>query len=145
MDTCKIWILGALALVGAEVAIAAGEREMLIGASEYAVNCASCHGMNGKGSGPVASSLSKAPPDLTQLMTRNNGRFPFFEVYEVISGETRMSPHGDPEMPVWGARLTRKAERKLGMEQRPYPGVNVDEIVEGRILRIVYYLRAIQE
>jgi mono/diheme cytochrome c family protein len=65
--------------------------------------CASCHGKDGKGSGPMAGSLRNAPADLTRIAERNGGPFPFLEVQKIISGE-RQGPatHGTREMPVWG-------------------------------------------
>lgn len=32
--------------------------------------CAACHGKEGRGDGPLASSLSRKPPDLTTLVSR---------------------------------------------------------------------------
>ena len=37
------------------------------GREMYVTYCAACHGVDGKGNGPVASSLKTAPTDLTQL------------------------------------------------------------------------------
>src|SRR5205085_11935441 len=34
----------------------------------YQANCATCHGMSGKGNGPVAAALSPRPSDFTQHM-----------------------------------------------------------------------------
>ena len=33
-----------------------------IGKNEFKTNCASCHGLEGKGNGPVVDLLKKAPP-----------------------------------------------------------------------------------
>ena len=65
--------------------------------------CATCHGKDAKGGGPMAASLRSAPPDLTRIAVRNGGSFPFLEVQKIISGE-RQPPatHGTREMPVWG-------------------------------------------
>ena len=38
-----------------------------IGKQEYLSNCASCHGKDAKGGGPVAGSLKLKVPDLTVL------------------------------------------------------------------------------
>jgi mono/diheme cytochrome c family protein len=125
-------------------AYAQDDFEETLGASEYQANCASCHGTTGKGDGPLAGELKTPPSDLTGLLERNDGSFPFFETYDVIAGNTVVTPHGDPDMPVWGTRLTYDTERSLEFGP-PYPEGAVREIVEGRILRIVYYLRSIQE
>lgn len=131
-------------LMMAQNAFAEEDFEETIGSREYQANCSSCHGMTGKGDGPLASELKTTPPDLTGLTARNQGSFPFFEVYDVIAGETVVTPHGDPEMPVWGTRLTFDTERSLEFGP-PFPEGAVREIVQGRILRITYYLRSIQE
>ena len=55
-----------------------------IGKMEYQASCASCHGTDGKGTGPVAPSLAKKPADLTTLAKQNNGVFPFERIYETI-------------------------------------------------------------
>jgi len=65
--------------------------------------CAACHGTDGKGNGPAASSLKTPPPDLTLISRRNGGKFPTLSVQKTISGEGVVtSPHGSREMPVWG-------------------------------------------
>jgi mono/diheme cytochrome c family protein len=68
----------------------------------YKEYCAACHGVEGKGNGPVSASLVKRPPDLTTLSRRHGGEFP----NEYVSGVLRFGPgfstHGSWEMPVWG-------------------------------------------
>ena len=65
--------------------------------------CATCHGKDAKGNGPMAPSLRIAPPDLTRLAVRNGGMFPFLQVQKIISGEQQpAATHGTREMPVWG-------------------------------------------
>jgi mono/diheme cytochrome c family protein len=65
--------------------------------------CATCHGKDGKGGGPMAGSLRVAPADLTRIAARNGGTFPFLQVQKIISGEQQPpATHGTREMPVWG-------------------------------------------
>ena len=64
--------------------------------------CAACHGADGKGTGPAAEALKKAPADLTMLARKNGGKFPGFEVLNYIKGDTGSPSHGSREMPVWG-------------------------------------------
>lgn len=63
--------------------------------------CASCHGVDATGNGPVASSLKKQPPNLTKIETKN-GKFPTEEVRKKISGNGDVPVHGKKDMPVWG-------------------------------------------
>lgn len=74
------------------------------GIEMYAVYCAPCHGVAGKGNGPAASALKTPPPDLTKLAARNHGKFPEAAVYTAIRGDANapIQAHGSPEMPVWG-------------------------------------------
>ncbi len=71
-----------------------------VGKFEYQVSCASCHGLDGKGKGPVSSELKVPPTDLTLLAKGNNGVFPFTRVYEVIDGRRAVISHGPRNMPV---------------------------------------------
>jgi mono/diheme cytochrome c family protein len=64
--------------------------------------CAVCHGAMGKGDGPAASALKKAPADLTQLTAKNGGKFPDIRVMRYISGEDAVAAHGTRDMPMWG-------------------------------------------
>ena len=69
--------------------------------------CASCHGASAKGDGPAAIALKQGAPDLTVLAKTNGGVFPSMHVYELIKGDTAVSAHGSPTMPVWGPVLSR--------------------------------------
>jgi mono/diheme cytochrome c family protein len=74
----------------------------LSGRDLFQFYCASCHGREGKGDGPVAASLKRPPPDLTAIASRHDGRFPTHEIERFVSGDTLLVAHGDREMPVWG-------------------------------------------
>jgi len=76
--------------------------DSMYGPDLFRMYCASCHGRDGKGGGPVASALKVPPPDLTVLSHRQKGVFPAFEVETVISGPPKVTAHGSDEMPVWG-------------------------------------------
>ena len=41
------------------------------GKAEYHSSCASCHGIDGKGNGPVSADLKVPPSDLTVLARKN--------------------------------------------------------------------------
>jgi mono/diheme cytochrome c family protein len=78
--------------------------------------CVSCHGVNGKGSGPAAAALKTPPPDLTKITQRNRGTFPFDLVQKIINGEAQSgAAHGSREMPVWGPIFSQIAwDQDLG-------------------------------
>ncbi len=64
--------------------------------------CASCHGKDGKGNGPVAPTLKATVPDLTIITVSNDGNFPVARMKRIIMGEGMIASHGSREMPVWG-------------------------------------------
>jgi mono/diheme cytochrome c family protein len=64
--------------------------------------CAACHGADGKGNGPAASALKKAPADLTLLSKKNGGKFPSLVVQNFIKGDSSPAAHGSRDMPMWG-------------------------------------------
>ncbi len=65
--------------------------------------CASCHGADGKGNGPAAAALKKAPADLTRLAAHtNDGKFPAGHVSRFIEGDDTVQAHGTRDMPIWG-------------------------------------------
>ncbi len=74
------------------------------GASVFRNYCAACHGLDGRGHGPVSKALKKKVPDLTKLSRRNGGAFPAIHVRTTImSGADDLSPaHGSKQMPIWG-------------------------------------------
>jgi mono/diheme cytochrome c family protein len=67
--------------------------------------CAPCHGVDGRGDGPVAPALRGGAPDLTLLRTRNGGVFPRALVIATITGDHEVLGHGTREMPVWSERF----------------------------------------
>ncbi|MFT5649005.1 MAG: hypothetical protein ACJAXK_001192 [Yoonia sp.] len=91
-----IIILGALALAGC---VDAPEPD---GKQAFIENCASCHGLDAKGSGPMSRNLIQMAPDLTTLASRNGGIFPRDYVMSTIDGLAR-APHFSGAMPEFGA------------------------------------------
>jgi len=74
----------------------------LQGADTYKAYCAACHGPDGKGNGPAATALKKAPADLTTIAKRNGRTFPTTDVESVIMGQQVLASHGSRDMPIWG-------------------------------------------
>ena len=83
----------------------------------YVAYCASCHGLTGKGDGPVSPALKSPMADLRTIAKRNNGAVPKEELEKMILGEKgSRAAHGSEDMPVWGP-VFRKVEndRDLGL------------------------------
>lgn len=118
-----------------------GSGEEIIGTYQFRQNCASCHGKQGKGDGPVAKFLNVEVPDLTTLAQRNDGQFPFLKVFHIIDGRQTVRAHGDAMMPVWGTVYRYEA----GGDEQPINRMATETIVRGRVLELVNYLAAIQE
>ncbi len=115
-------------------------QESIFGKASYDRNCAVCHGPDGAGDGSVAELFEVKPRNLKTLAADNNGAFPFSEVYQSINGRREIQAHGSSEMPIWGDVFLADA-----LPKTIHPGVEAEEIVQGRILSLVYYLQSIQE
>ncbi|HEY3515446.1 MAG TPA: cytochrome c [Gammaproteobacteria bacterium] len=84
------------------MAFDAATLEDYSGEELYARFCASCHGTEARGDGPVSRSLNVAVPDLTRITSRY-GQFPAGLIRDVIDGRgIDKRAHGTREMPVWG-------------------------------------------
>jgi mono/diheme cytochrome c family protein len=108
-------------------------QQQLGGGTIYRTYCGSCHGIAGKGDGPLAEHLRTRPPDLTQIARRNNGVFSADQVAAIIDGRKPISGHGGGDMPVWGDSFKQSA---AGGDEAT---------VKGRIDALVDHLRSIQE
>jgi len=71
------------------------------GADLYVGHCATCHGSEGTGQGPMAGVLLIKPVNLTTLAAKNDGVFPTARVVARIDGRDPLVSHGSP-MPVYG-------------------------------------------
>lgn len=129
----------AIATVAASVQAEPGPaRAVDLGKVEFESQCASCHGVGGKGNGPVTPWLTKAPPDLTTLAKSNGGVLPMERLYKSISGEN-VPAHGSRDMPVWGQAYRIKAAEYY--MDSPY---DAESYVRGRILSLLEYINRIQ-
>ncbi len=80
-------------------AAAAQDREA--GRALFERHCATCHGLDGQGTGPMAPALLIQPTDLTALTEDADGSFPLLRVVMRIDGRDPLVSHGSP-MPVYG-------------------------------------------
>lgn len=71
------------------------------GADLFRANCATCHGIEATGNGPMAGVLVIQPADLTRLAASNGGVFPTDRVVRRIDGRDPLVSHGSP-MPIFG-------------------------------------------
>lgn len=107
------------------------------GKREFEAKCASCHGLGGKGDGPVAPFLARPLPDLTLLARRNGGVLPMARLYEVVEG-SGVAAHGSREMPVWGFEYRLQAQESYGA------AFDAEAYARARILTLLEYLNRLQ-
>jgi mono/diheme cytochrome c family protein len=101
------------------------------GKEMYTEYCAACHGTNGKGTGPAASSMKAAPTDLTQLAKKNAGIYPANHIAAVLKFGSEPGAHGSADMPVWGPLF--KSLDKFH-----------DATVQQRVSNLVAYIETLQ-
>lgn len=132
---------GAAVLLALAPALPGGAQEndgfaVAKGRTTFRTYCASCHGEQADGRGPVAQYLTVPPADLTAIGDRY-GEFPTERVREIIDGREEVRTHGSRDMPVWGD-IFRTPLVPSGREEEP-------EQRAARIIdEIVHYLRSIQ-
>jgi hypothetical protein len=125
------------ALIVAACATTPDERppRQLTGVEMYEQLCASCHGVSGRGDGPVASLIKIGVPDLTRIAHRDGGEFPTEDVRRTIDGRFERPAHGSRDMPVWGWQF---------YDSSATDDVGERAVVDSMIDRLVEYLRSIQ-
>jgi mono/diheme cytochrome c family protein len=123
----------------AALAQAKPQAKVDLGAFEYKSSCAACHGVTGKGDGPLRPRLVIAPSDLTTIAKRNGGVFPVQRIAEIVDGRATIDSHGLREMPIWGVRYSDE-----GTSYTPYSQLNTEAFTQGRILALVEYINRLQ-
>lgn len=102
------------------------------GRSLYRSYCATCHGYDAVGDGPMAQHLRVAPTDLSQMQIDNDGIFPEGELFDAIASRRAVAGHGSEDMPVWGDVFTKvRGGQWKGQEAQ-------------KIANVVAYLRMLQ-
>jgi mono/diheme cytochrome c family protein len=67
--------------------------------------CASCHGADASGDGPVALTLKMPPTNLRLLSDLYGNPLQEDKVARAIDGRAAVKAHGPRDMPVWGERF----------------------------------------
>lgn len=119
----RVLLSAALLMAGAGLSSAADAADyaVLSGKQLYERFCASCHGVQGRGDGPVADSLRVEVPDLTRIAQRQGAALPRDRIARIIDGRHVIKAHGSRTMPVWGEDLSQAhagdpdAERSTGI------------------------------
>ena len=127
-------VMFSLALVACVEPVSAGRDDILRkGQNEYEWNCKACHGAQGRGDGEMAAILIKPPSNLRTIKTRSGGNFPFWKVYEIISGREEVSGHNTFQMPKYWKRF-RDDDGKPGFDTADF-----------RLLALTHYIESMQD
>ena len=122
-------LAAALALAGTTASAqtaARPDQQDFSGSSLYRTYCASCHGTEAKGDGPIAEHLRVRPSDLTTISKRNEGKFPTEAMHRVVDGRQPVRGHGGGDMPVWGDAFKNSIDRSDDATVRAKIGALVD-------------------
>jgi len=129
-----------LATVLSVPGLAGAQQSTDLGKYEYWSKCATCHGISGKGDGPMGKFLTKSPSDLTTLAKRNGGAFPTQLVWQSIDGRpVEIGPHGTRDMPIWGQDYRREILQRAGPASP-----SAEWYVTGKIIALLDFLATIQ-
>jgi len=113
-----------------KVVIPASKTSADSGKQMYISYCAPCHGVDGKGHGPVAAALKQQPADLTLLAKNNGGKFPSTHVASVLQLGASNPSHGTAEMPVWGPVFGKMDRDSIDTNSRALRISNLSRFLE---------------
>jgi mono/diheme cytochrome c family protein len=136
MKVFSLLVAIAVISIGAQSALAQNKdaKDVADGQHDFERYCASCHGKEGTGNGPVAKSLAKPPANLRMLGDKYGMPLPAAKIAQFIDGRAAAKAHGTREMPVWGEQLYALGHGEQGE-------VGIGEIVG----KIIAYLNTIQD
>ncbi|MDO9526865.1 MAG: cytochrome c [Gemmobacter sp.] len=125
------------ALLSAVLALPAAGQDVAEGQSLFTRYCATCHGIEAKGQGPMAPVLMVQPTDLTALSSGNAGVFPMIRVVMRIDGRDPLVSHGS-SMPLFG--------QLFGEQDTPIKAPNGMPILTTKpIADLVAWLQTVQQ
>lgn len=100
------------------------------GAQMYKDYCSACHGLEGKGDGPVVRFLKTPPADLHTLAQRNNGKYPADYVAAILRFGTDGAAHGTSDMPIWGPVFRSQKDKQKNKRGADLRIQDLNEFVE---------------
>jgi mono/diheme cytochrome c family protein len=128
-----------LTVMGFSLPVLAAQHSDDLGKAEYDLNCAICHGPDGKGQGGFGDTMLIPVPDLTTLASRNKGALPVARMYGVIDGREALRSHGLRRMPTWGNYYIMMASTDTNDYRHA-----AEAYVRSRIIALIDYLDRIQ-
>ena len=130
----KVSMLSLAAMLSVSQTALSANDDVAEGRRYFIQYCASCHGHDGLGDGPVAKSLATPPANLRMLGDKYGMPLPAHRIAELVDGRDSARAHGSHEMPVWGEKLY-----EMGQGERGEYGIG--EIIG----KIIAYLDTIQD
>lgn len=115
----------------------AAAQDLERGEALFHMHCATCHGIEAHGDGPMGPALVVQPPNLRDLATRNGGKFPVTRVVMRIDGRDPLVSHGSP-MPVYGQFF--QVDEEMMQAETGQPILTSSPIVD-----LVSYLETLQD
>jgi mono/diheme cytochrome c family protein len=112
-------------------------QDLEAGRALFRAHCATCHGLEARGDGPMAGVLLIKPVNLTELAAGSGGDFPMVRVIRRIDGRDPLVSHGSP-MPVYGDYFEGGYDRKI----KTPDGALIE--TSRPVLDLVGYLQSIQ-
>jgi mono/diheme cytochrome c family protein len=132
-----VLIAGIFGFSAAALAADPPKQGWSFGKDQFNARCASCHGVSGKGNGPVAKQIGTTVPDLTTYAKRNGGKFPVELAWMKIDGRP-VSFDTERNMPVWGRDFRHEAIANVDAKAKP------ESYVAAEIAAIVEYMKTLQ-
>lgn len=129
--------LGAMLIAGFAAGPVAGQ-DIGEGRALFLRHCATCHGIEARGNGPMAPVLLIQPTDLTALAAGNGGVFPTPRVVMRIDGRDPLVSHGSP-MPVFGPFFA--GDRSVALKSPAGQPIMVDAAVAD----LTVWIESVQE
>ncbi len=134
----KLKVLELIFILGAALSVAlpalSADNDVAEGHKYFVRYCASCHGTEALGDGPVAKSLATPPANLRKLGDKYGMPLPAHRIAELIDGRDTARAHGSHEMPVWGEKFY-----ELGHGEKGEAGIS------DVIAKLIAYLNTIQD
>ena len=131
---CWAWALMSVTTIVSVIVSTSDAQETNYGPTLYRQYCASGHGEDGRGHGPIEPYLTVKPSDLTRITARRGGDFPREQLKRIVAGDEVIAAHGTRTMPIWGEQLQTDV---IGAVNKPV-------VARGRIGFLVDYLETLQ-
>ncbi|MFA5898245.1 MAG: c-type cytochrome [Hyphomicrobium sp.] len=141
MRSLSLFVFAGIAIAFAVATTASGQEQGPLAAPPVTANapnghdlfighCAICHGLDGRGQGPLAEAMKIVPADLTQIAAKHDGTFPDAKMSDVIRNGGAVLGHGSRAMLPWGLYFSERHKPATG---------------KARIKALVEYLKSLQQ